>query len=50
MLTWLDTYALFTQCIALEHLEVRRNLKFRTLSSLNQLRLLDTQHYPDNLK
>ncbi len=50
LLTWLDTFAVFTQCLYLEHLEIVRTLTYTSLSSLNPLRLLDTEHYPDNLK
>jgi hypothetical protein len=34
----------------LEHLEIKRNLTYSSISSLNPLKLLDTEHYPDNLK
>ena len=33
LLSWVDTFTLFTECINLEHLEVKRQLKFRTLAS-----------------
>ncbi|CDW74619.1 UNKNOWN [Stylonychia lemnae] len=52
-MSWIDQYLLFTDAINLEHLEIKRRLKFRTIASKqSQLfkRLQDSHHYPLGLK
>ncbi len=48
-LSWVNTFELFTECVSLEHLEIKRNLKFITSRGHN-LELVDTHHYPDGVK